>query len=107
MILKLNLTSNSKFCGTLCLSKRVYCNNFVITAVLRSDSENVHGAHTKRVGHVIVAVGVDADVVQVPRHSGCRASSDGTCHVELITFRWCVDFQRDQDGWRPLKAQLC
>lgn len=103
---KLSLTSHNKFSGTLCLAQRVDCNNPIFTAVLFADSENIHGAHTKWVGDVIVVVWVDADVVEVPRHSGRRASSDSTCHVELVTFRWCVDLQRDQDGWGPLKAYL-
>lgn len=102
--LKLNLTSNNKFSRTLCLAKTVDCNNFIFTTVLWSDSKNVHGAHAKWVGDVIVVVWVDADVVQVPGYSGRRASSDSTCHVELVAFRWCVHFKRDQDRWRPLKA---
>lgn len=59
------------------------------------------------VGDVVVFVRVDANVIQVPGYNGRRASPDSTGHVQLITFRWCVDFKRDQDGWRPLKAQCC
>lgn len=104
--LKLDLTSNNKFSRTLCLAKRVNCNNFIFTAVLWLDSENEHGAYTKRVGDVVAIVRVDADAIQVPGYIGCRAASDSTCHVELVTLRWRVDFQRDQDRRRPLKRQF-
>lgn len=104
--LQRNLTFHNKFSGTLCLAERVDCHDFVFTAVFWPDSQNVHGAHTKRVGDVIVVVWVDADIVQVPWYTGCRASSDSTRHVELVAFRRCVDFERDQDGWRPLEADF-
>lgn len=104
--LKFRLTSNSNFSGTLCLAKRVDCNNFILATVLWPDSENIDGAHAKRVGDVVVTVRVDAHVIQVPGYGGRRAPSHSACHVDLVTFRWCVDFQRDQDGWRPLKADL-
>lgn len=100
-----NLTSNDKFRRALRLAERVDGDHFTDAAVFWSDSEDVHGAHAKRVGDVVVVVKVDADVVQVPGHSGRRAPPHSTRHVELVSCRWCVDFQRHQDGWRPLKAE--
>lgn len=91
------LTSNKDFSSALCFAERVESHDFVFTVVSRSDSENVHGAHAARVGDVVIFVRVDADIVQVPGHTGCGAPTHGTGHVQLVTFGWAVDFQRDQN----------
>lgn len=88
----MNLTFNNKFGGTLCLATGVDRKNFIFTTVLRPDSENVQGAHAKGVGHVVVVVGVDADVVQEPGYIGGGTSSHSASHKELVTVGWCVDF---------------
>lgn len=91
------LTSNSDFSSALCFTERVESNDLIFTVVSRSDSENVHGAHTARIGDVIIFVRADADIVQVPGHTGCWAPAHGACHVQLVAFGWTVDFQRDQN----------
>lgn len=100
------LTFDYKFSWTLCMAQSVDSNNLIFTTVVWPDSENVHGAHSIRIGEIKVVVRVDADIIQVPGDCRCWASSNSTCHENLITFRGCVDLQRDQDGWWPLKADV-
>ena len=54
------------------------------------------------IGDVVAFVAVDTDAIQVPGDVGRGGATDGTCHVALVSFWWSMDFQRNQDGWRPL-----
>lgn len=56
------------------------------------------------IADIIMLIRVDADAIQVPGNMWCGATSDSTGHVALVAFWWSVDFQRNQNGWRPVQS---
>lgn len=98
----ITLTFDADFSGTLRSSECVDCYHLVFPAVIWAYSENVHGADAMGIGDVVVFVAIDTDVVQVPEDIGRGTTTDSTGHETLVAFWWSMDFQRHQDGWRPL-----
>ena len=96
-------TSDCQFSGTLRPPQSIFCNNFVLSSVFRSNPQYQHRTDSTGVGDEIVSVGIQAYIVSEPCHVWHWVPPYGTAHVAFIAFRSSVHFQRNNEPGRTLK----
>jgi len=94
-----SVTSDDQCHGGLGRPQFVLDEHFVSPVVSGSHRQYEQGADSTHVGDVVVGVGVQADVVVVPRHSWSWISPNRAAHVALVTLRSGTRFQGN-DEWR-------
>lgn len=106
MILKVgSVTLDVKFGGAFRFAEGVDRLDFILSVVLGGDPEDVQGADSVGVGDVVVAVGLQAGVVEVPCDVGLGKAAHGAGHVALVAFGVGVHLQRDEDRRGPLHGE--
>jgi len=93
-----SLTSDTEDGGALGPSEGALRGDSVLPRVFGAYAENQHGANSAGVGDEIVGVGVEADVVAIPRDARSGVSLHRAAHVAPVASGRSVKLQRYAEG---------
>lgn len=102
----LSVTFDTEHGGALCPSQRVLRCDGVLAHVFGPHSQDQHGANPARVGDVIVGIGVQADVISIPRDTRLGVAAHRAAHVAFVAFGCSVKLQRHDERRGALQVTV-